>query len=28
LHLCASRPGITAAFVEFLQNTASKVKAL
>lgn len=28
LHLCASRPGITAAFIEFLQNTASKVKAL
>lgn len=28
LHLCASRPGINAAFVEFLQNTASKVKAL
>jgi UDP-2,3-diacylglucosamine hydrolase len=28
LHLCASRPGITAAFIEFLQNTASKVNAL
>lgn len=28
LHLCASRPAITAAFIEFLQNTASKVKAL
>lgn len=28
LHLCASRPGITAALVEFLQNTASKVQAL
>ena len=28
LHLCASRPAITAAFVEFLQHTASKAKAL
>ncbi len=28
LHLCASRPYITAAFIEFLQNTASKAKAL
>lgn len=28
LHLCASRPGITAAFVAFLQNTASTAKAL
>lgn len=28
LHLCASRPGITSAFIDFLQNTASKVKAL
>jgi UDP-2,3-diacylglucosamine hydrolase len=28
LHLCASRPGITAAFIAFLQNTASEVKAL
>ena len=28
LHLCASRPGITAAFVAFLQNTAPKAKAL
>ena len=28
LHLCASRPAITAAFVDFLQHTASKVKAL
>lgn len=28
LHLCASRPGITAAFIEFLQGPASKVKAL
>ena len=28
LHLCASRPAITAAFMEFLQNTAAKVKAL
>jgi len=28
LHLCASRPGINDAFMEFMQNTASKVKAL
>ena len=28
LHLCASRPVINAAFIDFLQNTASKVKAL
>jgi UDP-2,3-diacylglucosamine hydrolase len=28
LHLCASRPVINAAFINFLQNTASKVKAL
>lgn len=28
LHLCASRPAITAAFVKFLQDTASKAKAL
>jgi UDP-2,3-diacylglucosamine hydrolase len=28
LHLCASRPNITMAFIEFLQRTASKVKAL
>ncbi len=28
LHLCASRPAITAAFIEFLQNKASKVKSL
>lgn len=28
LHLCASRPNITAAFIAFLQHTASKVKAL
>lgn len=28
LHLCASRPKITAAFIEFLQHTASKAKAL
>ena len=26
--MCASRPYITAAFIEFLQNTASKAKAL
>ena len=28
LHLCASRPNITTAFIEFLQHTASKAKAL
>lgn len=28
LHLCASRPAITAAFMHFLENTASKAKAL
>jgi len=28
LHLCASRPHITAAFLEFLKNTASKAVAL
>lgn len=28
LHLCASRPHITAAFLEFLNNTASKAVAL
>lgn len=28
LHLCASRPHITAAFLEFLSNTATKAKAL
>lgn len=28
LHLCASRPNITSAFIEFLQHTASKVRAL
>lgn len=28
LHLCASRPQITAAFIEFLRSTASKAKAL
>lgn len=28
LHLCASRPNITTAFIEFLQRTASKAKAL
>lgn len=28
LHLCASRPHITAAFVEFLHHTAAKAKAL
>ncbi len=28
LHLCASRPAITSAFLQFLENTASKVHAL
>lgn len=28
LHLCASRPAITAAFLQFLKNTAAKVHAL
>lgn len=28
LHLCASRPAITVAFMEFLQHTASKAKTL
>lgn len=28
LHLCASRPHITAAFLQFLQNTASQANAL
>lgn len=28
LHLCASRPAITVAFLHFLENTASKAKAL
>lgn len=28
LHLCASRPHITAAFIEFLLHTAAKAKAL
>lgn len=28
LHLCVSRPHITAAFLEFLQNTATKADAL
>lgn len=28
LHLCASRPNITTAFIDFLQHTASKAKAL
>lgn len=28
LHLCASRPNITAAFIDFLQHNASKVNAL
>lgn len=28
LHLCVSRPNITAAFLEFLQNTAKKADAL
>lgn len=28
LHLCASRPAITEAFISFMQDTASKVKTL
>lgn len=28
LHLCASRPAITTAFIKFLQNTASKAEQL
>jgi len=28
LHLCASRPGINDAFMQFMQHTASKAKAL
>lgn len=28
LHLCASRPAITTAFLQFLENTAAKVHAL